>query len=208
MTGAAVPTGAAHVHALIAALGLAGPTLETTTTRWGRQLATALPRGRRVLAVGNGGSAAQAQHLTAELVGRYRDDRMPYSALALHAETSSLTAIVNDYGAEDMFARQVAAHGRRRDVLMLMSTSGRSPNLLRAAETGRRRGLAVWSMTGRLPNPLADISQDVLAVDADSTATVQEVHLVALHLICAALDVALGVCHEVVADLTTAEVPA
>src|SRR5437588_4763998 len=90
-------------------------------TGWGSQLATVLVRGGRLLACGNGGSAAEAQHLTAELVGRYRDDRVPLSALALHAETSSLTAITNDYGADEAFARQVRAHGRPGDILIALS---------------------------------------------------------------------------------------
>jgi D-sedoheptulose 7-phosphate isomerase len=191
---AALSTGTAHVDALVAILSARGAELSLTTERWGRQLADLLPRGHRLLAAGNGGSAAQAQHLTAELVGRYRDDRAPLSAIALHAETSTLTAVLNDYGADEVYARQVAAHGRPGDVLVLMSTSGRSPNVLRAAQAGRAAGLTVWAMTGRAPNPLAGHADESLAVDGPSTATVQEVHLVGLHLICAALDVALGVC--------------
>jgi D-sedoheptulose 7-phosphate isomerase len=151
-----------------------------------------LPRGRRLLVAGNGGSAAQAQHLTAELVGRYADDRPPFSAIALHAETSSATAIANDYGWESVFARQVTAHGRQGDVLLLMSTSGTSPNVLAAARAGRTAGLRVWSLTGRAPNPLAEVSDDAICVDAGATATIQEVHLVALHLICAAFDASLA----------------
>jgi len=196
-------TGAAHVLALTETLLGSGPELTDTCERWGREVARRLSRGHRLLAAGNGGSAAQAQHLTAELVGRYRDDRTPLSALALHAETSSLTAIVNDYGVQDMYARQVLAHGRRHDLLVLMSTSGASPNIVRAAEAGRRAGLTVWAMTGPAPNPLVDASDEVLAVDGPSTATVQEVHLVALHLLCAAVDVALGVCPPVTLENRT-----
>ena len=195
---APMPTGLAHVSALADTLARTGPELTATCERWGHHLADRLPRGHRLLAAGNGGSAAQAQHLTAELVGRYRDDRTPLSAIALNVETSSLTAIANDYSVEEMYARQVLAHGRPRDVLVLMSTSGRSPNIVRAAQAGRRAGLTVWSLTGPAPNPLVELSDDVLAVDGPSTATVQEVHLVALHLICAALDVALGICPETV----------
>jgi D-sedoheptulose 7-phosphate isomerase len=200
---AALATGTSHVDALVATLAACGPELSRTAERWGRQLADRLPRGHRLLAAGNGGSAAQAQHLTAELVGRYRDDRAPLSAIALHAETSTLTAVLNDYGADEVYARQVAAHGRAGDVLILMSTSGRSPNVLRAAQAGRTAGLAVWAMTGRPPNPLTALADDSLAVDGPSTATVQEVHLVALHLVCAALDVALGVCPEALLGVGT-----
>jgi type III pantothenate kinase len=155
---------------------------------WGRRLAEILARGGRLMAAGNGGSAAEAQHLTAELVGRFVDERRPLSALCLSAETSSLTAIVNDYGAEEIFARQVQAHGRPGDVLVLLSTSGRSPNLLRAAERARAADVHVWAMTGDRPNPLADRADEALAVRARTTAVVQEVHLAAVHAVCAAVD--------------------
>jgi D-sedoheptulose 7-phosphate isomerase len=166
-----------------------------TLDRWGRLLADVLcgdSRGR-LLAAGNGGSAAQAQHLTAELVGRYRDERRPLSAVALCAETSSLTAISNDYPPTELFARQVEAHGRTGDVLVLMSTSGRSPNLLAAAQRGRDVGMTVWAFTGPAPNPLAELAHESLAVDAPFTATVQELHLVGVHILCASVDRALGV---------------
>ncbi|WP_030762996.1 D-sedoheptulose-7-phosphate isomerase [Streptomyces sp. NRRL F-2664] len=159
---------------------------------WGRRLAAVLPAGGRLLAAGNGGSAAQAQHLTAELVGRYRAERPAYSAIALHAETSSVTAIGNDYGFEQVFARQVAAHGRDGDVLVLLSTSGRSGNLLSAAMTARAAGLEVWALTGAAPNPLAEAADQALCIDAASTATVQEAHLVAVHLLCESFDAALA----------------
>lgn len=160
---------------------------------WGRRLADVLESGGRLLAAGNGGSAAQAQHLTAELVGRYREDRPPYAGVCLSAETSSLTAIVNDYPAEELFARQVEAHGRPGDVLVLMSTSGRSPNVVEAARRGVERGLEVWAFTGPRPNPLAEVATETCAVEASYTATVQELHLVALHILCAGFDAALGV---------------
>ena len=167
---------------------------------WGGRLASVLDRGGRLLAAGNGGSAAQAQHLTAELVGRYRDDRPPFSAICLSAETSSLTAISNDYPPEELFARQVQAHGRPGDVLVLMSTSGRSPNVVTAARRGRGCGLQVWAFTGPAPNPLAEEADESLCVDATFTATVQELHLVALHVLCAGLDRALGVIPSRVSD--------
>jgi D-sedoheptulose 7-phosphate isomerase len=160
---------------------------------WGTRLASVLDAGGRLLAAGNGGSAAQAQHLTAELVGRYRDDRAPFSAICLSAETSSLTAICNDYPPEELFARQVEAHGRPGDVLVLMSTSGTSKNIVAAAERGRKRGMTVWAFTGPRPNPLAEIADEALCVEARFTATVQELHLVGLHVLCAALDKELGV---------------
>ena len=155
---------------------------------WGRHLARVLVTGGRLLAAGNGGSAAQAQHLTSELVGRYQSDRPALSALALHAETSSLTAIANDFGADEAFARQVRAHGRPGDVLLVLSSSGHSPNVVCALEAAQECGLTAWALTGRVPNPACDIADDAICVDAPLTATVQEVHQVAVHLLCAAVD--------------------
>jgi len=184
------PAVTGHCDELLLALGRFRASAPITQ-RWGEHLAAVLGGGGRLLAAGNGGSAAQAQHLTAELVGRYRDDRPPYSAIALHADTSSTTAIANDYGVHEVFARQVRAHGRPGDVLMLLSTSGASANLLSAADAGRAAGLRVWALTGPAPNPLSAGSDEALCAAGSSTATVQELHLVAVHMICAAFDVAL-----------------
>lgn len=161
------------------------------TGRWGTVLAGRLATGSRLLVAGNGGSAAQAQHLSAELVGRYREDRPPFSALALHTDTSTTTAIANDYGVQEIFARQVAAHGRPGDLLMLLSTSGASANLLVAAQEGRRAAMTVWALTGPAPNPLAGTADEALCVEAASSATVQELHLVAVHMLCESFDRAL-----------------
>lgn len=175
------------------ALGLASLRAQADMLeRWGAWLADGLGAGGRLLVAGNGGSAAEAQHLTAELVGRFLADRRPLSAVALTAETSSLTAIVNDYGPDEIFARQVEAHGRPGDVLVLLSTSGSSPNVVRAAERGRRVGLTVWGMTGPGPNPLSYRCHETLTVAAPTTAAVQAVHLVAIHALCATVDVHLA----------------
>jgi D-sedoheptulose 7-phosphate isomerase len=155
---------------------------------WGRELADRMLAGHRLLVAGNGGSAAEAQHLTAELVGRFEGERVPLAAIALHAETSTLSAIVNDYGQDEMFARQVAAHGRPGDVLLCLSTSGSSANVLVAARRARELGLTSWALTGQAPNPLAALCDDVLAVPSVSVSAVQEIHLVVVHALCAALD--------------------
>jgi phosphoheptose isomerase len=176
-----------HVGQLIEALRSPATGL-ATARRWGRRLAGPLLAGQRLLVGGNGGSAAEAQHLTAELVGRYVAERPPLSAIALHADTSSLTAIGNDYGAGEAYARQVAAHGRGGDVLLLLSTSGRSENVLAAAHRARSQGLTVWAMTGPAPNPLAGLADEALCVAGADTSVVQEVHLVAIHALCEALD--------------------
>jgi D-sedoheptulose 7-phosphate isomerase len=188
---ASPPSARAHLAALQQTLDA----LEQEVDRieaWGSRLASVLSTGGRLLAAGNGGSAAQAQHLTSELVGRYREERPPFSALALCAEPSSLSAIANDYGFEQAFARQVCAHGRPGDVLVALSTSGRSPNVLAAATAARERGLAVWALTGPPPNPLEALSDEAVAVDAAETATVQEVHQVVIHLLCAAFDLTVS----------------
>jgi D-sedoheptulose 7-phosphate isomerase len=186
-----LPTGRRHLAELerpLRALNDDVPRIE----RWGQELAVVLRDGGRLLAAGNGGSAAQAQHLTAELIGRYRDDRAPFSAIALCAEPSSVTAIGNDYGIEEMFARQVRAHGRPGDVLLALSTSGTSPNILAAADAAAQHDLRTWALTGRPGNPLAGRADDCLCVDTPHTATVQEIHLIAIHLLCAAVDEALA----------------
>lgn len=154
---------------------------------WGTELADRLHSGARLLAAGNGGSAAEAQHLTAELVGRFDGDRIPFSALSLHAETSSLTAIGNDYGFDHVFARQVTAHARTGDVVVLLSTSGRSANLLHAAEAARAAGARSWALTGDGPNPLTDLCDESIALDGHG-ANVQEAQLVLVHALCRAFE--------------------
>ncbi|MFG2085306.1 MULTISPECIES: SIS domain-containing protein [unclassified Spirillospora] len=160
---------------------------------WGRHLVGVLRGGGRLLACGNGGSAAEAQHLTAELVGRFEDERRPLSAIPLHADTSSVTAIGNDYGPVNVFARQVQAHGRPGDVLVCLSTSGRSPNVIAAAHRARQLGITAWAVTGPGPNALGGACDDAITVRASATATVQEIHLAAIHLLCGVVDEALGV---------------
>ena len=183
-----VLTGRNHLAALAAPLAA----LESEVGRldaWGRHLARVLTGGGRLLAAGNGGSAAQAQHLTGELVGRYGDERAPFSGIALCTDLSSLTAIGNDYAGDEVFARQLRAHGRRGDVLIALSTSGSSSNVLRAAEAAAELGITTWALTGRAPNPLAELADETIAIQADYTPTVQELHLVCIHLLCAAVDV-------------------
>jgi D-sedoheptulose 7-phosphate isomerase len=186
-----LPAGRRHLDELtapLAALRADTPRLE----RWGRRLAGVLPAGGRLLAAGNGGSAAQATHLTSELVGRYRDDRPPFSAIALCAESAAVTAIGNDYGVDEVFARQVRGHGRPGDVLVALSTSGRSSNVLAAVEAANGCGMVTWALSGRPGNPLAGHCDDALCVDSPHTATIQEIHLIALHILCAAVDQALA----------------
>lgn len=157
---------------------------------WADDIAARLVAGRRLLAAGNGGSAAEAQHLTSELTGRFDGDRPAYSAISLHAESSAVTAIGNDYGFDEVFARQVTAHARAGDVVVLLSTSGKSPNLLRAAEAARAVGARSIAMTGPGPNPLADLVDDAIRIEGPS-ANVQEAQLVLVHALCRAMEPAL-----------------
>jgi len=159
---------------------------------WGQAAASTLMAGGRLLACGNGGSAEQAQHLTAELVGRYADDRPPLAAIALTSEMAAVTAIGNDYGAEQVFARQVRAHGRPGDVLVCLSTSGSSRNVIAAAQAGAEIGVTTWALTGPGPNPLASVCAEAIMVDAPAVCTIQEVHLAAIHMLCAAVDAAIA----------------
>jgi phosphoheptose isomerase len=178
-----------HLDALVAAVGplrREAPRL----TRWSAYLAEVLTRGGRLLVAGNGGSAAEAQHFAAELSGRFGSERRALSAIALPGEMAALTAIANDYGYEMAFARQVEAHGRPGDVLVLLSTSGRSQNLLHAARAARAMRMTTWGMTGPAPNPLALVCDDTLAIRASSP-TVQELHLVAVHLLSGGVDAAV-----------------
>jgi len=184
---------AESLHTVQAHLDNVVPALESLRAQsgrlaaWGVELAQRLLCGQRLLAAGNGGSAAEAQHLTAELVGRFDGERAPFSAISLHAESSALTALANDYGYEHVFARQVRAHGRSGDVLLLLSTSGQSPNLLRAVEAAGRLNVTTWALTGPGPNPLADACDEAVTIDA-LNANAQEGHLIALHAICRAFD--------------------
>ena len=161
---------------------------EGTLRRWGEELAGAFDRGGKLLACGNGGSAAEAQHLTAEFTGRFQAERRPLPAIPLHGDSSAATAIGNDYHFRSIFARQVMAHGRPGDVLLCLSTSGRSPNVRAAARAARSRGLACWALTGPAPNPLAAESDDAVTVDAADATTVQELHLVAIHMLCGTVE--------------------
>lgn len=155
---------------------------------------TALSNGNRILACGNGGSAADCQHFAAELVGRFERERLPLPALALTTDTSILTAIGNDYGYQEIFSKQVQAFGQSGDVLLAFSTSGNSGNVLAAIEVAQERDMRVVALTGKgggaIGRKLTDADVHI-CVPHDRTARIQEVHLVTLHCICDGIDVAL-----------------
>ncbi|HYB94057.1 MAG TPA: SIS domain-containing protein [Vicinamibacterales bacterium] len=142
-----------------------------------------LKRGGAILVFGNGGSAADAQHFAAELLGRFEKERKAYPAVALTTDTSALTAIGNDYGFDRVFARQLEALGKAGDVAIGITTSGNSPNVLRAIEAGNQRGLITVALTGR-GGAAGSIATHHIAVEEARTARVQEVHATVLHAIC------------------------
>jgi len=146
-------------------------------------IAAALRQGNAVLTFGNGGSAADAQHFAAEMVGRYERDRQAWPAIALTTDTSALTAVGNDYGFDRVFARQIEALGRPGDVAMGISTSGNSPNVLRGLEAAKERGLITIALTGR-GGAAGTIAAHHIAVEEARTSRVQEVHATVLHVIC------------------------
>lgn len=156
-----------------------------------RMLIDCFSRGGKVLLFGNGGSAADAQHIAAEWEGRFRRERPGLPAMALTTNSSDLTAIGNDYGFEHVFARLVEAHGREGDVAIAISTSGNSPNVLAAVDVARKRGVATLGLAGNDGGELARCVDVALVVPSNRTDRVQEVHITALHALCDVVDEAL-----------------
>lgn len=144
--------------------------------------------GGKLLLCGNGGSAADCQHIAAELTGRYRTKREALAAIALTTDTSALTAIANDSGFEQIFARQIEALGRPGDALLAISTSGRSPNVLQAARTAKSRGMLVVALTGPRADALGDLADVVLTVPGATTDRIQELHITVGHIVCDAIE--------------------
>src|SRR6476469_1825429 len=173
-----------HLQAMNTVLESALANIESS----GRIICEALAAGNKILLCGNGGSAADAQHIAAELVGRYEDQRRPYPAISLTTDTSALTAVSNDFGYGEVFARQVQALACPGDVLIAISTSGKSPNVVRAAESAKSLGCKVIGLTGLHAEPLADYCFIMLQVLSERTARVQEGHITIGHLWCEMVD--------------------
>lgn len=148
--------------------------------------------GGKVLLCGNGGSAADAQHLAAELVGRFKKERAAVPAVALTTDSSVLTALGNDYGYERVFSRQVEALGRERDLLIVISTSGRSPNALLAAKTARRIGMTVIALTGQGGGELGALADICIPIPSTDAARIQEAHIAVGHILCGLLERRIG----------------
>ena len=149
-----------------------------------QKVINAYKAGGKVLLVGNGGSAADAQHIACELVGRLKLDRAALPAIALTTDTSILTAVANDYGYESVFSRQLEAIANKKDVLIAITTSGASPNVLKAADTARSRGITVIALTGKNDNELENRADLTIAIPSDNTQRIQEAHITIGHIIC------------------------
>jgi D-sedoheptulose 7-phosphate isomerase len=177
---------ALHLERSVAALAHAAddPALLEAAHAIAKSIISALQDGKKLLIIGNGGSAADAQHIAAEIVGRYKRDRPGYAAIALTTDTSALTSVANDYGFEQIFARQIEGLGQRGDVLLALSTSGKSPNILAALRLARERGLITIAFTGTSGATLRSSCNHILIAPTDETAVVQQVYLAVAHGIC------------------------
>jgi D-sedoheptulose 7-phosphate isomerase len=154
--------------------------------------AATIRSGGKILFFGNGGSAADAQHLATELAVRYKKDRAPIAALALTTDTSALTAIGNDFGFERLFARQVEALGKKGDLAIAISTSGKSPNVLAGIAACKAAGIAVAGFTGGSGGKMAPLCDILFAVPSSTTARIQEMHILLGQMFCGALEIELG----------------
>lgn len=177
----AVLDAAAKDRGLIASIGAIAQAIERS-----------LRAGGKLLIAGNGGSAADAQHLAAEFLSRFQVDRRPLPAIALTTDTSVLTAVANDYGFEHVFERQVRGLARSGDVFLAISTSGRSPNVIRALKAAGEIGLVTIGFSGANKTEMADLCRHFLAAPSDETAVIQQIHMIAGHAICALVESALA----------------
>jgi D-sedoheptulose 7-phosphate isomerase len=184
---------AAHLKTSLAAFERAGKdaAMLSAAQKIAQVIVSGLRSGHKLLLVGNGGSAADAQHIAAEIVGRYKRERPAWSAIALTTDTSALTAISNDYGFEQAFARQIAGLGRRGDMLLALSTSGRSPNILAALRVAHEHGLITIGFTGTKGAAMGVACDHLLVAPSDDTPVIQQIHLAVAHGICDEVEVAL-----------------
>ena len=160
--------------------------------RWYTVCLDALRQGNKLLLCGNGGSAADAQHLATEFTVRYKENRPAIAALALTTDTSALTAIGNDYSFEDLFSRQLEALGQPGDILIAISTSGKSPNIIKALKTAQKLGLIPTALSGKDGGDLVGLAEPLLIVPSNTTSRIQEMHITLGQMLCGALEKGLG----------------
>ena len=183
----------AHLESSLAAFERAAQdaAMLTAARKIAQVIVHGLRAGHKLLLAGNGGSAADAQHIAAEIVGRYKRERPAYAAIALTTDTSALTAISNDYGFEQVFARQIAGLGRRGDMLLALSTSGRSPNILAALRVAHEHGMITIGFTGSKGAAMGVACDHLLVAPSDDTPVIQQIHLAVAHGICDEVEQAL-----------------
>ena len=172
--------GAAHDSGLVGTIGAIAEVVKRSCGE-----------GGKLLIAGNGGSAADAQHLATEFLSRFVSDRRPLPAIALTTDTSALTAIGNDYGFDRIFERQIRALGQRRDVFLAISTSGRSPNVIAALQAARDIGMTTVGFTGRNPNKMQGLCDLIVLAPSDETAIIQQIHIVCGHIVCGLVEQAV-----------------
>jgi phosphoheptose isomerase len=180
-----------HLERSVAVISRTVSALDERIARAAQMMIDCLERDGRILACGNGGSASDALHFTAELLNRYRDDRRPLPAIALNADVATLTAIANDYDYEQVFSKQLSALGHPGDILLAITTSGKSGNIVRAVEEAQRKGVLTVLLTGRDGGICAErtgADDIVLCVDDQTTAHIQEAHGVIIHCLCALIE--------------------
>jgi D-sedoheptulose 7-phosphate isomerase len=184
---------AAHLKTSLAAFERAAQdaAMLTAARQIAQVIGSGLRAGHKLLLVGNGGSAGDAQHIAAEIVGRYKRERSAWPAIALTTDTSALTAISNDYGFEQVFARQVEGLGRRGDILLALSTSGCSPNILAALRVAHEHGLITVGFTGTKGAAMGVACDHLLVAPSDDTPVIQQIHLAVAHGICDEVEQAL-----------------
>jgi D-sedoheptulose 7-phosphate isomerase len=170
--------------------------LSATVAEAAQRLADTLKSGGRILVCGNGGSASDAQHFAAEFTNRFERERPPLAAIALTTDTSALTAIGNDLGFENLFARQIAALCRPGDVAVAISTSGKSPNIIAALKEARRLGVTATALGGKGGGDMVGLAEPILIVPSDTTARIQEMHITLGQMLCGALELRLGLVSE------------
>lgn len=155
------------------------------------EIANALRNGNTIFWCGNGGSAAESSHLAVELIGRFKNNRRPLPSLSLNADSSAITCIANDFGYDEIFARQLEGLGKKGDVLIVLSSSGKSKNILRAIQKAKEKGVTSIALLGKGGGQAAALSDFAIVIDSDETARIQEMHLLLGHTLCEYAEVAL-----------------
>jgi D-sedoheptulose 7-phosphate isomerase len=182
---------AEHFHAHVEVVAKSAVTLESSVAAAGLAITEALAAGGKIICFGNGGSATQASHLAGELVGRFRAKRRPLPAISLASDGATVTCIANDFGYAEVFDRQIAAFAQPGDVVIGLTTSGKSENVVKALAVARAKGAVTIALTGS-SGLVAGEADHLIAVPSSDTAHIQEVHLMVLHVWCVAIDEALG----------------